>query len=75
MGKAKKAMRTAAKAGMMMMAAEGIAGAAMAGAARWAGRRMRDRGRNRAIRAAGHGMMLATAAMPAVMLFRRRMLG
>lgn len=72
MGKAKQVMRTAARAGMAWMAAEGLASAAMLGATRYAGRRMRERGTNRAVRATGHALMLATAALPVLGMVRRR---
>ena len=57
----RKLMRAAKRAGLTFLAMEGLQAAAIAGATRWAGRRLRDRGRNRALRLTGHARTAAAA--------------
>lgn len=64
----RKLMRVAKRAGLTFLALEGLQAAAIAGATRWAGRRLRDRGRNRALRLTGHAL---TTAATLVMLRSR----
>ena len=72
MSKRKMVMRAAKRAGVTFLALEGLRAAAIAGATRWAGNRLRLRGRNRALRMTGHALTTAAALVPATRLLRRR---
>jgi len=65
-------MRAAKRAGLTFLALEGLQAVAIAGASRWAGMRLRDRGRNRALRLTGHALTTAAALVPATRMLRRR---
>jgi hypothetical protein len=65
-------MRAVKRAGLTFLALEGLQAAVIAGAARWAGTRLRDRGRNRALRLTGHALTTAAALVPATRMLRRR---
>lgn len=72
MKKRKMLMRAAKRAGLTFLALEGIQAAAVAGATRWAGTRLRDRGRNRGLRMTGHALTTAAALVPVAGMMRRR---
>ncbi|MFL5386816.1 MAG: hypothetical protein ACJ8GN_30350 [Longimicrobiaceae bacterium] len=72
MSKRRMLMRAAKRAGLTFLALEGLQAAAIAGATRWAGNRLRLRGRNRALRMTGHALTTAAALVPATRLLRRR---
>lgn len=74
MSKRKKLINVAKRAGLTFLALEGLQAAAIAGATRWAGTRLRDRGRNRALRMTGHALTTAATLLPATRLLRRRFL-
>jgi hypothetical protein len=65
-------MRAAKRAGLTFLALEGLQAAALAGVSRWAGTRLRNRGRNRALRLTGHALTTAAALVPAARVLRRR---
>jgi len=67
-----KMLRMAKRAGLTFLALEGLQAAAIAGATRWAGTRLRDRGRNRALRMTGHALTTAAALLPATRMLKRR---
>jgi len=71
MKKRKMLMRVAKRAGLTFLALEGIQAAAIAAATRWAGTRLRDRGRNRALRMTGHALTTAAALVPVARTMRR----
>ena len=71
MSKRKMLVRAAKRAGLTFFALEGLKAAAVAGATRWAGVRLRDRGRNRALRLTGHALTTAAALVPATRMLRR----
>jgi hypothetical protein len=68
----RKMLRMAKRVGLTFLALEGLQAAAIAGATRWAGTRLRDRGRNRALRMTGHALTTAAALVPATRMLRRR---
>jgi len=72
MSKGRTVMRAVKRAGLTILALEGLQAAAIAGATRWAGTRLRDRGRNRALRLTGHALTTAAALYPASRMLRRR---
>jgi hypothetical protein len=72
MSKRRTVMRAVKRAGLTFLALEGLQAAAIAGATRWAGTRLRDRGRNRALRLTGHALTTAAALVPATRMLRRR---
>ena len=72
MSKRKMLMGTAKRAGLTFLAMQGLRAAAMGGATRWAGNRLRLRGRNRALRLTGHALTTAAALVPATRLLRGR---
>jgi 20S proteasome alpha/beta subunit len=72
MSKGKMLMRAVKRAGLTFLALEGLQAAAIAGATRWAGTRLRDRSRNRALRMTGHALTTAAALVPAARVLRRR---
>jgi hypothetical protein len=72
MKKRKLLLRAAKRAGLTFLALEGIQAAAIAAATRWAGSRLRDRGRNRALRLTGHALTTAAALVPVASTLRRR---
>jgi len=72
MSKRRAVMRAVKRAGLTFLALEGLQAAAIAGATRWAGTRLRDRGRNRALRLTGHALTTAAALVPATRMLRRR---
>jgi len=72
MSKRKMLVRAAKRAGLTFLALEGLQAAVVAGATRWAGTRLRDRGRNRALRITGHALTTAAALYPASRMLRRR---
>ena len=72
MSKRKTLMRAVKRAGLTFLALEGLQAAAVAGATRWAGTRLRDRGRNRALRLTGHALTTAAALVPVARTLRRR---
>ena len=71
MSKRKMLVRAAKRAGLTFLALEGLQAAAVAGATRWAGMRLRDHGRNRALRLTGHALTTAAALVPATRMLRR----
>ena len=71
MSKRKMLVRAVKRAGLTLLALEGLQAAAVAGATRWAGVRLRDRGRNRALRLTGHALTTAAALLPATRMLRR----
>jgi hypothetical protein len=72
MSKGRTVMRVVKRAGLTFLALEGLQAAVIAGATRWAGTRLRDRGRNRALRLTGHALTTAAALVPATRMLRRR---
>jgi hypothetical protein len=68
----RKLMKAAKRAGLTFLALEGLQATVMAAAARWAGTRLRDRGRNRALRLTGHALTTAAALVPAARVLRGR---
>jgi len=68
----RKMLRMAKRVGLTFLALEGLQAAAIAGATRWAGTRLRDRGRNRALRMTGHALTTAAALVPATRMLKRR---
>ena len=72
MSKRKRLVRAAKRVGLTFLALEGLQAAAVAGAARWAGTRLRDRGRNRALRITGHALTTVAALYPAARMLRGR---
>ena len=71
MGKMKKAVRVAKRVGLGMMALEGLQAMALAGAARYVGTRLRERGRRPITRGAGKALLTAAALVPAARMVRR----
>jgi hypothetical protein len=72
MSKRTRIMRMAKRAGLTFLALEGLQAAAVAGAGRWAGRKLRDRGRNKALRLTGHALIGAASLVPVAGMMRRR---
>jgi hypothetical protein len=70
--KKRKMLKMAKRVGLTFLALEGIQAAALIGATRWAGTRLRDRGRNRALRITGHALTTAAALVPVAGMMRRR---
>jgi hypothetical protein len=66
-------IQMAKRAGLTFLALEGLQAAALAGASRWAGRKLRDRGRNKALRLTGHALVGAAALVPVAGMLRRRL--
>ncbi|HKP77414.1 MAG TPA: hypothetical protein VJT67_17925 [Longimicrobiaceae bacterium] len=72
MKKRKVLWRLAKRAGLTFLALEGLQAAAIAGASRWAGKRLRSRGRHRALRITGHALTATAALVPVTSRMRRR---
>lgn len=72
MGKKRKVlMRSVKQAGLTFLALEGVQAAVVAGAARWAGKKLRGRN-HRALRITGHALTTAAALVPIARTMRRR---
>ncbi|HET7233409.1 MAG TPA: hypothetical protein VFJ16_25585 [Longimicrobium sp.] len=67
----KKVMRMAKRAGLTFLAVEGLQAAALAGVARYAGRKLTGR-QNRLLRLTGQGLTLAASVIPVAGYMRRR---
>jgi hypothetical protein len=72
MSKRRLLLRAVKRAGLTFLALEGLQAAVIAAASRWAGTRLRDRGRNRALRLTGHALTTGAALVPATRILRRR---
>lgn len=70
--KKRKMLKMAKRVGLTFLALEGVQAAVLAGATRWAGTRLRDRGRNRALRITGHALVTAAALVPVAGMMKRR---
>ena len=71
MKKRKALMRLVKRAGLTFLALEGLQAAAIAGATRGAGTRLRGRD-HRALRVTGHALTAAAALVPVASRMRRR---
>jgi hypothetical protein len=69
--KRKVLMRGLKRAGLTFLALEGLQAAVVAGAARWAGKKLRGRD-HRALRITGHALTTAAALVPIARTMRRR---
>ena len=70
MGK-RKILNLAKRAGLTFLALEGLQAAAIAGASRWAGTKLRNKD-HRALRLTGHALTTAAALVPIARYARRR---
>jgi len=71
MKKRKALLNLAKRAGLTFLALEGLQAAAIAGATRWMGTRLRTRD-HRALRMTGHALTAAAALVPVASRMRRR---
>jgi hypothetical protein len=71
MSKRGRMLKLAKRAGLTFLALEGLQAAAVAGATRWAGRRLREKD-HRALRMTGHALTTAAALVPIARYARRR---
>ncbi|HEX8905499.1 MAG TPA: hypothetical protein VF771_11685 [Longimicrobiaceae bacterium] len=71
MSKRGRLLNAAKKAGLTFLALEGLQAAAVAGATRWAGNKLRARDQ-RALRLTGHALTTAAALVPVARFARRR---
>ncbi|HEX6748190.1 MAG TPA: hypothetical protein VF092_12920 [Longimicrobium sp.] len=71
MGKRRRILNLAKRAGLTFLALEGLQAAAVAGASRWAGKKLRDKD-HRALRLTGHALTTAAALVPIARYARRR---
>jgi hypothetical protein len=67
----KKTMSIVKRAGLTFLAAQGLKAAMLAGATRWAGRKLSTR-RNRVLRLGGQALTTAAAVIPVASAIRRR---
>lgn len=67
----KRTMRVLKRAGMTFLAAQGLKTAMLAGATRWAGRKLSGR-QHRVLRLGGQALTTAAAVIPVASAIRRR---
>lgn len=72
MSKRGRLLSLARRAGMTFLMMEGLQAAAMAGATRWAGNKLRAKD-HRALRLTGHALTTAAALVPIASYARRRL--
>ncbi|HEU4751702.1 MAG TPA: hypothetical protein VFU47_01260 [Armatimonadota bacterium] len=71
MSKRRRIWNQVKRAGLTVLALEGLQAAAVAGASRWAGKKLRDKD-HRALRLTGHALTTAAALVPIANYARRR---